>query len=318
MQAALVTHFDEPPHVTTIPDPIAGTGQVLVQVHAAAIHPVVRAIASGKHYASPKTLPAMCGLDGVGRLPDGTRVYFGPVHPPHGTVAERVAVLETLCTPIPDDLDDAMAAALPNPGMAAWMPLFWRAKLAPGESVCILGATGAAGQLAVRAARLLGAGRVVAAGRNAATLATLDADALINLDQPDAALVDSFAREAGADGFDVMVDYLWGAPTEALLKVIGRAKFAKEMRLVQVGESAGSTLNLPGSVLRSTGLAILGFGIRSNGFAPRDIQTQALRQLFEHASAGRLRLDVERIALDSIETAWKRSAPRGGRLVVII
>ena len=135
-----------------------------------------------------------------------------------------------------------------------------RAKLAAGETTLILGATGVTGQLAVQIAKLLGAKRVVAAGRNEGRLSRLlelGADVTIQLNQSPESLKAAFAREAGEEGFDVILDYLWGAPTEILLAAITRSEFSrvtKEIRLVQVGESAGASISLSAAVLRSTPL----------------------------------------------------------------
>ena len=85
---------------------------------------------------------------------------------------------------VPDGVDDALAACLGVAGLAAWPLLEWRARLRPGERVLILGASGAAGQIAVQAAKLLGAGRVVAAARSEegrSRALELGADAAVDL-----------------------------------------------------------------------------------------------------------------------------------------
>jgi NADPH2:quinone reductase len=81
-------------------------------------------------------------------------------------MAERTVVPRAFCFSVPSELDDDAAAALPNPGVSAWLTLAYRAKLVPGETVLILGATGVTGQLAMQIAKLLGAKRVAGAGRN--------------------------------------------------------------------------------------------------------------------------------------------------------
>jgi NADPH2:quinone reductase len=158
----------------------------------------------------------------------------------------------------------------------------------------------------------------VAAGRNEEVLNTLyqlGADETIRLNQPDQDLIEAFRRAAGEKGFDVIVDYLWGAPTEALLAAVARAEFAvagSETRLVEVGESAGPTITLPAAVLRSGALTILG----TAGIPPREVLTDALQQVMNHAAQGLLRVDSERVALRDIERAWERGV-HGRRLVVI-
>jgi NADPH:quinone reductase-like Zn-dependent oxidoreductase len=221
---------------------------------------------------------------------------------------------------VPSELDDATAAALPNPGVSAWLSLTHRAKLATGESVLILGATGVTGQLAVQIAKLLGARRVVAAGRNPQALRRLGelggADSTIQLDQPEDSLKSAFAQAAGEDGFDVIIDYLWGRPTERLLAAITKPEFAmieKETRLVQVGESAGPTITLPAAVLRSTALTITG----TAGIPSRDILVEAMQQVLSRAARGELRIATEQVPLADIERVWQRPERSGHRIVVI-
>lgn len=317
MDAAVLRKFGEPPRCEQFPEPIAGEGEVIVEVQAASLKPIDKQLASGSHYASPRELPVVCGSDGVGRLSDGQRVFFGGPRAPYGAMAQRTVVRRAFSFPVPEGVDDETAAALPNPGVSAWLSLAFRAKLAPCENVLILGATGVTGKLAVRIAKLLGAGRVVAAGRNRQVLSTLyqlGADAVIQLDAPPKELGEAFVREAGDSGFQVVIDYVWGPPIEAFLAAITQKEFAvitSEVRLVQVGESAGPTISLAAAALRSTALTILG----TAGIPPRDILTHALQQVMAHAARGELHIETERIPLVDIENAWQRDQ-QGRRLVV--
>jgi NADPH2:quinone reductase len=320
MYAAVLNTRGKPPRYEQFPEPTAGEGEVVVHVSAAALKPVDRQMAEGTHYASPRNLPAICGIDGVGRLEDGTRVYFGGPRPPYGAMAQRTVVSRQRCFPVAEGADEVLTAALVNPAMSAWLTLTWRARLAPGETVLVLGATGVTGKLAVQIAKLLGAGRVVAAGRNEKRLRSLleiGADATIRLDNPDQDLREAFVREAGEGGFQVIVDYLWGRPTETLLSAISRKEFAavkSEARLVQVGESAGPTIALPAAVLRSTPLTILG----TAGIPPLDILTDALQQVMGRAARGQLSIEVETVPLADIEQAWQRPEQPGRRLVIVV
>jgi NADPH:quinone reductase-like Zn-dependent oxidoreductase len=287
-------------------------------VCAAALKPVDKQLAGGKHFASPHELPVVCGADGVGRLEDGTRMFFGGPRRPYGAMAERTVVRRAQCFSVPENVDDDTAAAIPNPGVSAWLSLKHSAKLASGETVLVLGATGVTGKLAVQIAKILGAGRIVAAGRNEQVLSTLlelGADATIRLDKPDQELIEAFRREAGERGFDVIIDYLWGHPTEALLTAITSAEFAvagSETRLVEVGESAGPTITLHAAVLRSTAVTILG----TAGIPPWDVLTEGFQQVMNHAAMGKLRIETERVPLAEIEDAWERNV-QARRLVVI-
>ena len=166
MNAAVVSSYDAPPRFGSFEEPVVGAGEVLVTVSAAGLHPIVKALANGTHYGSTGILPFVPGVDGVGRLQDGTRVFFGAGRPPFGSFAEKTVTGAATYIPLPDGLSDEAAAGLANPGMSSWVAMTARAKFVAGESVLILGATGSAGQLAVQIAKRMGARRVVAAGRN--------------------------------------------------------------------------------------------------------------------------------------------------------
>jgi NADPH:quinone reductase-like Zn-dependent oxidoreductase len=317
MHAAVLQAFDAPPRFAEFAEPLVADGETLIDVKAAALHRVDRARATGGHYASPRELPAVCGTDGVGIARDGSRVWFALPRAPYGSMAEHTVVPNWMLAPIPDQLGNAEAAALINPGMAAYLPLSWRAKLVAGETVLILGATGVTGRLAVQLAKLLGAGRVVAAGRDPRALESLTdlgADALIRLDRPRDEVVAAFAKES--DGYDVVIDYVWGEPTEALLTALTRNEFKEdtsETRLVQVGDSAAPVISLPAEVLRSSAVTLTGSG----GFAPPEVRGAAYGKLVGLAAAGKLRVAVEEVPLSQVEEAWRRGDRDGRRLVLI-
>ena len=318
MNAAVLHALGATPRFEPFSEPTATAEEAIVHVHAAALKPVDKQMASGSHFASPREFPAVCGSDGVGHLDGGTRVFFGGPRRPYGAMAERTVVPRAFCFPIPESLDDVSAAAVANPGVSAWLSLTHGARLAAGEKVLILGATGVTGKLAVQMAKLLGASRVIAAGRNEQVLGALrdrGADATIQLNRPDTELRDAFAREAGEIGFHVVIDYLWGRPTEVLLTAITRSEFAVaacETRLIQVGESAGPTISLPAAVLRSAALTIVGTG----GIPSRDSLVDAFQQVMARAASGELRIDTEQVPLADVEQAWQRD-PHGRRLVII-
>ena len=318
MHAAVLHSLGKAPRYERFPEPVAGDGEVIVHVHAASLKPIDKQLASGSHFASQRELPVVCGLDGVGHLSDGQRVFFGGPRPPHGAMAQRTVVSQALTFPVPENVNDETAAALPNPGVSAWLSLAYRAKLVRGENVLILGATGVTGKLAVKIARLLGAARVVAAGRNQKALSMLHdlgADATISLALPELELSEAFLREAGQSGFQVVIDYVWGRPAEVFLAALITREFAvikSETRFVQVGESAAPTITLPAAVLRSTALTMMG----TAGVPPRDVLLEAFQQVMAHAAKGELQIETERVPLADIEKAWQRDQP-GRRLVII-
>jgi NADPH:quinone reductase-like Zn-dependent oxidoreductase len=308
MRAAVLHETGRSPRLEAFPEPVVAESEVLLTVLAAALKPIDRQLAAGTHFGSPREFPVICGSDGVGRLEDGSRVFFGGPRRPFGAFAERTVVRRQQCFPIPESLDDVTAAAIPNPGVSAWLSLSHRAKLAAGETVLILGATGTTGKLAVQIAKMLGAGRVVATGRNRRSLLALPAlgaDVTISLNQPHEELVNAFRAQNSEKRFDIVIDYVWGPPTEALLAAITTHEFAasnSEIRLVQVGESAAPAIRLPAAVLRSTALTVTG----TAGVPPMEVLSGAVKQVLDYAAKGNLRIDTERLPLSEIESAWDR------------
>jgi NADPH:quinone reductase-like Zn-dependent oxidoreductase len=317
MNAAVVEDFSISPRYTNFADPVPREKEVLVKVSAAGLHPIVRALANGSHYGSTGVLPFVPGVDGVGRLADGTRVYFGVMRPPFGTFAEYAVTQSWMCVPLPDGLSDVVAAAIANPGMSSMAALKSRAQLVPGENLLILGATGVAGHLAVQIARHLGANRIVAAGRSAKSLeqlAELGADAVISLDQPHDALVAAFRHEIADEGVNVVLDYLWGQPAESVLEAIaqkGLKHDAPRIRFLQVGESAGKTITLPAATLRSSGVELLG-----SGFGSASIQQimQAVGEFLRDAAERQFKFNTKAVPLRDVTAFWNAGEP-GVRLV---
>lgn len=316
MNGAIVAKAGQVPQYTFFPDPVPGNHKQIVKVKAAAIHPIVKAIVAGQHYSAGGDQPFVAGVDGTGVLEDGTRVYFGGLRKPYGTMAEYGVADKNWCVPLPDGISDSMAAAIFNPAMSSWLALSHRGQLQPGETVLILGATGAAGKLAVQIAKELGAGKVIAAGRNKAVLAqlpALGADECIALDQSPEDLIKAFA----AQSYDVVIDYLWGAPVSALIAAITGKELMKEAprtRLVQVGAMAGSHISLPAEALRSSRLEILGSG--GGSVAPEAI-FKAFPEVMKRAAAGKLVIDLVEMPLREVAAAWNMETTNGSRIVLL-
>jgi NADPH:quinone reductase-like Zn-dependent oxidoreductase len=314
MKAAVVHAFDQPPRYDDFADPVAAADETLVRVTAASLNQLTRARAAGRHYSSAKALNVVPGIDGVGRLPDGQRVYFLFPSAPHGSMAELTRVLKTQIVTIPDDVDDVLLAALANPAMSSWAALAERAQLRRGESVLVNGATGVSGRLAVQIARYLGAGKVIATGRNRASLEALPelgADVVISLEQSAAALAKLFQHEMAE--VDIVLDYLWGQPAELLLSAIaaqGQHDPSPRLRFVQIGSIAGPTVALPAATLRSTGLELLGSGL---GSLPQRALLSAVAGVAQALLSGRLIMEHRRIPLREVEQSW--NLPTADRIV---
>ncbi|MEP9360178.1 zinc-binding alcohol dehydrogenase family protein [Sphingomonas sp. KR3-1] len=311
MKAAIVTQAGQStPAFGEFEAPVAGAGEVIIQVAAAAISPLVRARAAGTHYSSGGAFPFVAGVDGTGRLEDGRRVAFALPRAPFGAMAEQVPVPAAHVVPLPEGLGDVAAAALINPGMSSWAALTERARLKRGETVLVNGATGAAGQIAVDVARHLGAARVIATGRNEAALAELGADAVIPLGEDPDVLEQRFKAEF-AQGVDVVLDYLWGPSAERLL--IAGAKSGADgvpIRFVQVGSVSGGEISLPGAVLRSSAIELMGSGIGSISLGRL---VAAIGAMLQAAAQDGFALPARAMPLAEVAQAW----PLEGERVVL-
>ncbi len=321
MKAAVLHKLGDVPRFDDFAEPQATEDEALVRVTAASLKNSDKMMASGSHYDRHARLPVVCGIDGVGVLEDGTRVFCGGPRPPFGMMAERTVVSRVRCMPLPDNLSDDVAAALPNPALSSWLPITWRAQLKKGETVLILGATGVAGKLAVQIAKHLGAGRVVAAGRNRnilQSLYNLGADGTISLDLPDEELRNAFVQEARSNHFDVVLDYLWGHPTEVLLDALtghNMSTVSARVRLIEIGEMAGPIVKLRAEALRSSGIEIYGSG--GGGIVPPQAIFESIPQLWSLAADGKLRIDVEKVPLADVADAWARRDSEGRRIVLV-
>ncbi|MCW3049939.1 MAG: alcohol dehydrogenase [Solirubrobacterales bacterium] len=268
----------------------------VVDVVLGALNPVDLAIAAGG-YGTVVELPCVVGLEGIARLSDGALVYFNGPPAPFGSLAQYAPIDPATTFAVPDGLDPGLAVSLGIAGLAAWLPLTWRAELQPGESVLVLGATGVVGQIAVQAAKLLGAGRVVAAGRHRPTLERLQergADAIVVLEGD----YREALKDAAGEGYDVVLDPLYGPPFEAALSAT-----APGARVVTVGAIAADSAVVPIGDL--FGRTLTG---HSNTHAPLDIRREGFERMAAHAAAGEIDVEVERLPLSRIADAWELQA----------
>lgn len=305
MRAARVEEIGRRPVPGEAPEPERGEGEALVEISAAPINPIDLSTAAGRYPGGSPQAPYTPGREGVGRVLEGsrfaagTRVYVGAPPGRAGTMAERCSAPEDELFEVPEGLDDSLAACLGIAGLAAWLPLGWRGRLTEGETVLVLGATGAVGTIAVQGAKLMGAGRVVAAARDPGQLERLrglGADATVRTDAADD-LAQAF-RDAAQGDIHLVIDPLWGEPAAAAIEAL--APFG---RLVQIGQTASPSAELRSGAIRTKDVEIIG---HTNFLAPREVRERAYRELCEHAAAGRLRLEHEDLPLERVTEAWER------------
>lgn len=318
MFAAVVRSFDHPPRYEELPTPEAtGPDELAVDVLAAALHPRVRSSANGSHYESTGELPLVPGIDGVGRTEDGALVYFVLPDTLIGSMAQRAVIDRRRSIVLPDGVDPVVIAAAMNPAMSSWIALRRRIAFTPGQSVLVLGATGSAGRMAVQIAKHLGASHVIAAGRDPARLAALEAlgaDRTVSLAGDPEAADAALGAAADAADVDVVIDYLWGTATQRAIPAIltRRGDRGRPLDWVQIGSMAGLELTVPSEWLRAARLQLVGSG---QGSVPtRDIVAE-LPALAAHIAAGGSVVDAVATPLRDVEAAWTTATERGERVV---
>lgn len=309
MKAAIVVEAGRTPIYGDFQDPIPTNDEVQVTVSAAALSNLVKGRASGTHYSSSNQLPFVVGVDGVGRLDDGRRVFFALPNAPFGSMSEKTVIPPSQCVFLPDDLDDVTAAAIANPGMSSWAALKERARITSGETVLINGATGTAGRLAVQIAKYMGAGKVVATGRNSESLkalSALGADVTIPLGDAGDAFEDAVIQQFGGDGIDVVLDYLWGPSAERILIAGAKAgKDAAPIRFVHIGGMSAPNITLPGAALRSSAITLMGSGI---GSIPVASLIQSIAELMQAAVPGGFKIATKTFPLSEVERVWSAAS----------
>jgi NADPH:quinone reductase len=295
MRAAVIEAMNTAPVVSLVDRPDPGEDEVLVNVSSAGLNPTDLVASTGVRGNLP--VPYVAGTEGVGHLEDGRRVYFAPTRLPHGSMAEFAPVRAKRAFPVPEGLSDADALGIGIAGSTAWLALTWKGDIRAGESVLVLGATGSVGQIAVQAAKLLGASKVVAAGRNRAVLALLEktgADDVVVLDDGyEQRLID-----AANGGFDLVVDSLFAAPMAAALRA---TKYGG--RIVNLGMRAGRTMELSG--LAWKGRDLLNYNL---DLPPVPTYRAAYERLAAHVLSGELSVQSEVLPLDDVAKGWERQA----------
>lgn len=284
MRAAHVQELKRPPAAVEV----EGGGSI--RIEAVALNPLDLAVASGVFYGGHPPLPYVPGCEAVGRTEDGALVYLfgdGRGVGKDGFAAERVDVPPDLPLRLPDGVDPALAAAAGIAGIAAWVPVAWKAKVGPGDRVLVLGGTGTVGKIAAQAATLLGAEQVVAVGSKD---------------------LDRIGDELGDAGFTVCIDPVWGEPLAGAL-----AHAAPHARIVHLGQSAAPEAPLRSADVRGKELTIMG---HSNFALSREERDRAYLELLDHIAGGRIALEVQTFSLDDVAAAWENQ--RRGKSVVRI
>jgi NADPH:quinone reductase-like Zn-dependent oxidoreductase len=335
MKAAILSAADSVPVYGDFDDPVAGEASEIVELVAAGIHPLTRLVATGRHYSRGAVFPLIPGLNAVARTAGGELVFTSSGEPPYGTFAERIASPGAMRFPLPPGAPPEAVAAGVNPGMASWLPLKARqAEAGRLGTVLVLGVTGMSGFLAAQNARLLGAARVVGAGRSQPGLdraAAAGADTVPLTGDRDAD-AEALAKTLDGDTPGLVLDLLWGPVAETAFAALTappgpsaappgpsaaspvQPQDSAGTRYVQIGALAGAQAAVPSSLLASRKLTIAGSGAGSVSAA--DIKSQ-IPVYIKLIAEGSVQVPFRTFLLSDVSAAWTASAQAGPRVVIV-
>jgi NADPH2:quinone reductase len=219
---AIVTREFGGPHVLkveTVPDPTPGPAQVLVRVHAAGVNPFDTYMRTG-NYAVKPPLPYTPGADAAGviervgekvtDLAVGSRVYTAgtATHKTYGAYAEKIVCEPHQVHSLPDRLTFAQGAGVNVPYVTAWRALHDRARIEPGETLFIHGASGGVGLAATQIARAWGLTVIGSAGTPGGLELVRSQGAHHVLNHREAGYLDALSALTGGRGPDVILEHL--------------------------------------------------------------------------------------------------------------
>jgi NADPH2:quinone reductase len=313
MRAIQISEFGGPEVLTLseVPDPVAGGGQVLVNVTSAGVnyadtHQVENS------YLSTTTLPMIPGSEVVGTLADGTRVAAFTLS---GGYCEKALVYPHMAFPLPTDVTDGQALSLMVQGLTAWHLLRTSTHLAPGESVVVHAAAGGVGTLAVQLAKHWGAGRVIAVASSDDKLKlALDLGADVGVLAGSEDLKAALEEANGGKKVDIVLEMVGGPTFDASL-----AALAPFGRLATFG-MAGRVPPRPLAAvdLMSKSRAVIGFWL-AHCFGSAEMLQPQMAELLGMVSAGTLTpLVGGTYALEEAHLAHEALRSRGsvGKLVL--
>lgn len=313
MKAAILYKYDQTPQYGEQETPQPRSDQELLQVKAAPLKNFDRLTTNAKFYARIKDLPAAVGSDGVGLTPDGKRVYASGMT---GMMAEQALIHKSKKVTIPENLDWATAAALPNAVMGTVLPLQIKGKIKTGDVVVIHGATGFTGQIATQATRHFGAKSIIVTGRDEERLErlkSLGATETLSLKNPNwSSQMEELQKETQVD---IVLDYIWGEPAETLLTILSKGP-THSTRYIDLGNNAGESITMTAGLIRNSALEILGAGVGS--YTPDEfgqLFTELIPEMYNLAAQGKLEVPIQKAPLDSIESVWETPSEAGIRTV---
>lgn len=328
MKAILVSELGsiDNGRLTEVADPVPGGNDVLIEVHAVPVNYVDIVTITGKYQFKPK-LPYIPGKGPAGvvlsvgtdvkGLRAGDRVIGMNEH---SGFAQKIVVESQNVYRLPDTMTFEEAASMSLGFDTSWMALRERARIKAGETVLVLGATGAVGNAAVQLAKAMGAKLVLGAVSSPDKFAPVQdagADAMVDLSEPD--LRESLRRQVfdatGGHGVDIIIDPIGGEVFDAAMRAI-----AWRGRVVVLGFAAGGIPILKVNYLMLKNCEVSGMQISDYRRRTPELMRQCFDEIFSFFSSGKLKAPpFETMKLEDYARAMRaidvRKAPK--RMVLL-
>ncbi|MEM7520784.1 MAG: NADPH:quinone oxidoreductase family protein [Pseudomonadota bacterium] len=317
MRAMQVTEYDSPLRLCDVDKPKPSAGEVLVRVETCGMNFGDTLMIKGTYQEKPP-LPFTLGMElagvveaigeGVTDLAVGQRIaaYHG-----YGGLAEYAALPAAICVPVPDEMSAVDAAAFLVAYGTSHVALDYKAHLAAGERLLVLGASGGVGLTAVELGKLMGA-EVIACARGAEKLeicAKAGADHLINSDTDD---IRTIVKELG--GADVVYDPIGGDQFKAALRATN-----PEGRILPLGFASGEVPQIPANIVLVKNISVIGLYWGGYATVNPKVLTDSFKVLFDWYAAGKLTPHVSNVLpLEQANEALDllRSRKATGKVVV--
>jgi NADPH2:quinone reductase len=328
VRAVLVEEFGEivNARLGECPDPVAGPGQLLVEIHATAANYVDILLIGGLHQSRPQ-LPYVPGKGpagivkavgaGVEDFSAGDRVLA--MCEPGGGYAELIALPASHCHRLPDTLSLIDAASMALIFDTAWFALCERGRYAPGESVLVLGGSGGVGLAAIQLAKTLGANVLAGISRPEKGGLAIDAgaDAIIDLSGADLrqSVREQVLAVTDGQGADIVIDPLGDRYFEAALRAVAWCG-----RYVVIGFAAGNIPSVKVNYLLVKNIEVSGLQIGDYRKRSPEKMAVCFDELFSLFEAGRIRPPpTKTMPIDKVQDALNAIQQRktNGRIVLL-
>ncbi|WP_134699417.1 NADPH:quinone reductase [Ammoniphilus sp. YIM 78166] len=323
MKAIQITEFGGPEVLTCteVAEPTPAANEVRVKLYAAGVNPNETYIRTGTYSFLVPELPYTPGFDGagivdgvgegVGHLKVGDRVFVAALLAKRntGTYAQKVVCDSNAVHRLPESISYQAGAALGIPALTAYRALFHRAKIKPGETVLIHGASGGVGVLAVQMAKGIGANVIGTASTEEGRSLVKASGAAHALNHITENSIDKILSLTNGKGPDVIIEFLANVNLETDLKII-----APYGRIIIVGNRGSLEINPRLAMMKEADI----LGLALFNALPHEYN-ESLHAVEAFLESGILQPEIgEELALEDVRKAHEQITSQNARGKIVL